>query len=66
MLTQAELAARSGVLEVTISRVENGHSQPTVKTIRRLADALEMDPVWLRFGEGDPEGKEAARVSLAA
>jgi len=60
VLTQAELAERSAVLEVTISRIENGHSQPTPKTIRKLAEALGVDATWLRFGEGHQEEKLAA------
>jgi len=60
LLTQEALAARAGVLDVTISRTENGHTTPTVGTLRKLADALGVDPVWLRFGEGEPWGEAAA------
>lgn len=59
--TQVDLAERSGVPKVTISRIENGHHQgrPRQSTIHRLADALGVEAGWLMFGEAW-EGKEAA------
>jgi transcriptional regulator with XRE-family HTH domain len=38
-LTQAELSRRSGVHEVTISRIIHGHLEPTVTTAEKLARA---------------------------
>jgi transcriptional regulator with XRE-family HTH domain len=60
--TQRDLATASGVPTVTISRIENGHTQegPRQSTIRKLADALDVDPAWLLFGETEWEGKDAA------
>jgi transcriptional regulator with XRE-family HTH domain len=43
-LTQADLAARSGVAEVTINRLEQGHRAARFSTIRKLAEALEVAP----------------------
>jgi transcriptional regulator with XRE-family HTH domain len=61
-LTQEQLAAKSGVPNVTISRIENDrYGPPRPRTVRRLADALGINPGWLLFGEGtEPEGKAAA------
>ena len=39
-MTQAELAAASGVPQSEISRIERGRTQPSIDRIRRLADAL--------------------------
>lgn len=39
-LTQGELAARSGLSEVTISRLERGRNAPRESTIQKLAAAL--------------------------
>lgn len=39
-LTQAELAAKSGVHRVTIARLERGKGSPNAKTLKRLAAAL--------------------------
>lgn len=41
-ITQRELSKRSGISEENISRIINGKNDPTLKTILKLADALEM------------------------
>jgi len=43
-LTQRDLAIRSGVTEVTISRIETGRHQATLTTARKLAEALGVEP----------------------
>ena len=44
LLTQQELAERSGVAITTIIRVERNQVEPHARTIRKLADALSIDP----------------------
>jgi transcriptional regulator with XRE-family HTH domain len=44
VLTQEELAERSGVAEATISRIESGHQEARISTTRKLAAALEIEP----------------------
>lgn len=39
-LSQAELAERIGTSQAAISRVENGTGNPSVKTLARIAQAL--------------------------
>jgi len=39
-LTQAQVAARSGLRLETISRLENGRGNPTVGTVRRILSAV--------------------------
>ena len=39
-LTQKELAARTGITQADISRLENGEANPSLKTIKRLAAAF--------------------------
>jgi transcriptional regulator with XRE-family HTH domain len=46
-LSQRELSALSGVSRVTIVRLEAGGDGPFPSTVRRLADALKVDPVEL-------------------
>lgn len=58
LLSQAELARLSGVGEVTINRIERGHVEPRLSTLRRLAIALQVSPEEL-LAEGG-EGKAAA------
>lgn len=61
LLTQAELAANSGVSLITVTRLENakGDANPRPDTVRKLARALDVDPAWLLFGDID-EGKLVA------
>ena len=40
-LTQADLAARAGVDQADISRIERGATSPTWKTLQRLLAALD-------------------------
>lgn len=60
--TQDDLAARSGVPVVTISRIETGWSSSTPRqsTVAKLAEALGVTPTFLMFGEDDQELKIAA------
>ncbi len=42
-LTQAQLAARCGIDQGDISRIERGSTSPTARTLQRVADALDAD-----------------------
>ncbi|MEE4276062.1 MAG: helix-turn-helix transcriptional regulator [Thermoleophilia bacterium] len=42
-LSQEEVARRSGVPQESLSRIENGHRDPRLDTLRKLAAALGMD-----------------------
>ena len=44
VLTQEELAQRSGVAEATISRIESGQQEARISTVRKLAAALGVEP----------------------
>ncbi len=50
-LSQAALARASGVSQSAIASYENGTRKSTQK-IFRLAQALQVDPVWLGMGTG--------------
>lgn len=41
-LTQEQVAQRSGVHATEVSRIESGHRDPKVSTVRRLAKAVEV------------------------
>jgi len=41
-LSQGDLENRTGLLRCYLSRVENGHTEPSLQTLTRLATALEM------------------------
>jgi transcriptional regulator with XRE-family HTH domain len=46
-LTQAELAGRAGVTTATVARIERDEIEPRMTTLRKLAQALEVDPTEL-------------------
>jgi transcriptional regulator with XRE-family HTH domain len=52
LLTQRELADKSGVGVTTIIRIERNQVEPHGRTIRRLAEALEVAPEELVKAEG--------------
>ncbi len=62
LITQPELADRSGVMVATISRIENGLQQPRIPTVRKLAKALgvEADELIDWQSEAQETGKAAA------
>lgn len=41
-ITQKELSLRSGIAQGDISKMENGNANPSVKTLQRLAAAMNM------------------------
>jgi len=51
-LSQGDIEKRSGLLRAYLSRVENGHTVPTVETLEKLAKALEV-PMYQLFYEGE-------------
>ncbi|MGI8541164.1 MAG: helix-turn-helix domain-containing protein [Rubrobacteraceae bacterium] len=50
-LTLRALGERSGVAFDTINKLENGHRPARLSTIRKLADALSVEPKELMKGE---------------
>ena len=54
LLTQEQLAERSGVGVATIIRIERNQVEPQGSTIRKLAEALNVEPEELvRMEAGD-------------
>lgn len=51
-LSQGDIEKRTGLLRCYISRVENGHTVPSIETLEKLAAALGM-PLYQIFYEGD-------------
>jgi transcriptional regulator with XRE-family HTH domain len=56
------LAVKAGVSNKTILEIENGRNVPTFRTIRRLSEALNVDPAEVEeFAAAIEErGKDAA------
>jgi transcriptional regulator with XRE-family HTH domain len=68
--SQGEIEKRTGLLRCYISRVENGHTVPSIETLEKLARALEI-PMYQLFYEGKtpptlpnlPKGKSADDIA---
>jgi transcriptional regulator with XRE-family HTH domain len=55
-LSQGEIEKRTGLLRCYISRVENGHTVPSIETLEKIARAFEI-PLYKLFYEGDEPPK---------
>ena len=51
-LSQGDIEKRTGLLRVYISRVENGHTVPSIETLEKFARALEV-PIFQLFYDGE-------------
>jgi transcriptional regulator with XRE-family HTH domain len=61
-MSQAEMEQRTKLLRCYISRVENGHTVPTIETLERFAVALDM-PLYQFLYEEKQTSKSAAKSS---
>ena len=59
--SQAELARRSGVHALTITRLESGRTAPSTRTVRALASALGVEPRELASPEEVAEADRRER-----
>jgi transcriptional regulator with XRE-family HTH domain len=50
-LSQGQIEKRSGLLRCYISRVEHGHTVPSIETLEKMSRALEI-PLYQLFYEG--------------
>ncbi len=51
-LSQGDMEKKTGLLRCYISRVENGHTVPSLETLEKLARAMEI-PMYQLFYEGN-------------
>jgi transcriptional regulator with XRE-family HTH domain len=61
-MSQGDIEKRTGLLRCYLSRVENGHTVPSLETLQKIAGALEM-PLGQFFAE-DPV-KEVSGIALS-
>jgi len=64
-LSQGDIEKRTGLLRCYTSRVENGHTVPSIETLERMAKALEIETYQLFLG-GNKEPEAIAAGSSAA
>lgn len=53
-LNKTEFAKRLGLSQPFVSRICNGESTPSDRTIQDICREFGCDEVWLRTGEGEP------------
>ena len=53
-LSQGDIEVRTGLLRCYTSRVENGHTVPSVETLEKYARALEMPMYHLMYDGNEP------------
>jgi transcriptional regulator with XRE-family HTH domain len=63
-LSQGDLEKRTGLLRCYTSRVENGHTVPTLETLEKYAAALQV-PLYRFFYEGDEPPQKPKLPSTA-
>ena len=66
-LSQGDIEKRTGLLRCYISRVENGHTVPSIETLEKLGRAMEV-PLYQLFYDGDeaPELPNLPKRTTAA
>ncbi len=60
-LTQRQLAKKAGISNTFLSDIERGRSNPSLKTLHRIAAVLEVEPYLLIAG--DEQGGKKHRKS---
>jgi transcriptional regulator with XRE-family HTH domain len=61
-MSQGDIEKRTGLLRCYLSRVENGHTIPSLDTLAKIAHAMEV-PLGHFFGEQVNNGKRLPRLS---
>ncbi len=72
-LSQGDIEERTGLFRCYISRVEDGHTVPAIKTLEKFARALEV-PLYQLFYDGEeppelpnlPKRKRAADIACGS
>ncbi len=65
-LTQGDIEERTGLKRFYVSRIEHGHTVPSIETLEKMANALEV-PLYQLFYEGnEPPNPQSLPKSLQA
>lgn len=64
-LLQEELATKAGISRGEVGHLERGRRKPTLRTLRRLAGALEIEPAGLLAPENEESGDLAQAAGVA-
>jgi len=56
-MSQGDIEKRTGLLRCYLSRVENGHTIPSLDTLAKIANAMDI-PLSQFFSDGPPNGQK--------
>ena len=62
-MSQGDIEKRTGLLRCYLSRVENGHTVPSLETLQKIAGALDLQ--LSEFFAKDPVGREVSTLNLS-
>jgi transcriptional regulator with XRE-family HTH domain len=62
-LSQGDIEKRTGLIRSYTSRVENGHTVPSIETLAKYAQALEI-PLYQLFYDGEETPKKIKGLDL--
>jgi transcriptional regulator with XRE-family HTH domain len=63
-MSQGDIETKTGLLRCYISRVENGHTVPSIETLEKMANSMEI-PLYQLFGGKDLPGVKSISGSRA-
>ena len=63
-MSQGDIEKRTGLLRCYLSRVENGHTVPSLETLQKIATALDL-PMGQFFDE-EPVQRDVAAIALSS
>ena len=61
-LSQGDIEKRTGLLRCYLSRVENGHTVPSLETLAKIAEAMEIGLADFFPGLDTPQDRETRRI----
>jgi transcriptional regulator with XRE-family HTH domain len=61
-MSQGDIEKRTGLLRVYVSRVENGHTVPSIETLEKFARALELPMYQLFYDSDEPPAPELPQI----
>ena len=61
-LSQGDIEKRTGLLRCYLSRVENGHTVPSLETLAKIAEAMEISLADFFPGTETPRDKETQKM----
>jgi transcriptional regulator with XRE-family HTH domain len=62
-MSQGDIEKRTGLLRCYLSRVENGHTVPSIETLQKIAGALDL-PLSQMFDDQPAPAREVPGLSL--